>query len=107
VVDDACGDPEIDLHERILSAGCAIQNMLLMATTQGFGSALTSGKALKFAGLRQLFALQASDHALCFVSIGSVQSRKPQRARPGPADYVACLTVQDGVVAGLPRHESL
>ncbi len=105
VVDGACGDPEVDLHERILSAGCAIQNMLLMATTQGFGSALTSGKALKFAGLRQLFALQASDHALCFVSIGSVQSRKPQRARPVPADYVARLTAQDGVVASFKLDE--
>jgi nitroreductase len=105
VVDGACGDPEVDLHERILSAGCAIQNMLLMATTQGFGSALTSGKALKFAGLRRLFALQASDHALCFVSIGSVQSRKPQRARPVPADYVARLTVQDGVVPSFKLDE--
>lgn len=105
VVDGACGDPEVDLYERILSAGCAIQNMLLMATTQGFGSALTSGKALKFAGLRQLFALQASDHALCFISIGSVQSRKPQRVRPVPADYVAHLTMQDGVVPGFKLDE--
>lgn len=107
VVDGACGDPQIDLHERILSAGCAIQNMLLMATTQGFGSALTSGKALKFEGLRQLFALQASDHALCFLSFGSVQSRKPQRARPVPADYVAHLTVHAGVLSGLPLSDSL
>jgi nitroreductase len=107
VVDGACGDPEVDLYERILSAGCAIQNILLMATTQGFGSALTSGKALKFAGLRQLFELKASDHALCFISIGSVQSRKPQRMRPLPAEYVARLTVLDGVIAGLPPIESL
>lgn len=107
VVDGACGDPEVDLQERVLSAGCAIQNMLLMATTQGFGSALTSGKALKFAGLRQLFALQTSDHALCFVNVGSVQSRKPQRARPLPADYVAHLTGQQGVLSGLPLPDSL
>lgn len=107
VVDGACGDLEVDLHERILSVGCAIQNMLLMATTQGFGSALTSGKALKYAGLRQLFALQASDHALCFVSIGSVHSRKPQRIRPVPDDYVAHLTTHGGVVDGLPLCESL
>jgi nitroreductase len=107
VVDGACGDPKVDLHERILSAGCAIQNMLLMATTQGFGSALTSGKALKFEGLRQLFALKSSDHALCFLSIGSVQSRKPQRVRPVPADYVAHLTKNGGVATGLPLHESL
>ena len=44
VVDAACGDPDIDLHERIVSAGCAVQNLLLMATARGWGSGLTSGK---------------------------------------------------------------
>lgn len=32
VVDGAKGDADIGLHERILSAGCAVQNVLLMAT---------------------------------------------------------------------------
>ena len=91
VVDGGRGDAGIDLHERILSAGCAVQNMLLMATALGFGSALTSGKALKSSCLRQLFALSAQEHALCFVSIGSVQSRKADRARPLPHDFSSCL----------------
>lgn len=91
VVDGGRGDTDIDVHERILSAGCAVQNMLLMATAQGFGSALTSGKALKSTCLRQLFALSAQEHALCFVSIGSVQSRKAGRARPLPHDFSSCL----------------
>ena len=43
---------EIPPHERLLSAGCAIQNMLLMATAMGFGSALTSGKAMQSVALR-------------------------------------------------------
>ena len=46
VVDALCGDPEIDLHERIVSAGCAIQNILLLSTALGYGTALASGKAL-------------------------------------------------------------
>jgi nitroreductase len=91
VVDGGCGDPEVDLHERIVSAGCAIQNMLLMATAQGYGSALTSGKALKFEGLRRLFGLSAQDHALCFISMGTAISRKPQRTRPITADFVSQL----------------
>lgn len=106
VVDGARGDLSIDLHERIVSAGCAVQNMLLMATSLGYGSALTSGKALKSQGLRSLFALAAQEHALCFVSVGTVQSRKPQRSRPTPADYVTHLTVDQGVVSGLPLQES-
>ena len=91
VVDGGCGDPAIDLHERLLSAGCAVQNMLLMATAQGFGSALTSGKAMKSEPLRQLFGLSAQQHAVCFVSVGMVLSAKKARARPVPADYVRSL----------------
>jgi nitroreductase len=92
VVDGSCGDPEIDLHERIASAGCAVQNMLLMATALGYGSALTTGKALKFSGLRTLFRLAEGEHALCFINIGTALSRKHERLRPVPADYVSTLT---------------
>ena len=92
VVDGQRGDPEIDLHERIVSAGCAVQNLLLMATALGFASALTSGKALKSAGLRQLFALTDADHALCFVSIGTARACRPARLRPVPTDFVHCLS---------------
>jgi nitroreductase len=91
VVDGARGDPEIDLHERIISAGCAVQNMLLMATALGFGSALTSGKALKSSTLRTLFALNPNELALCFVSVGTVASARKARLRPVPADYVSTL----------------
>ncbi len=91
VVDAMRGDPEIDLYERIVSAGCAVQNVLLMATALGYGSALTSGKALKSTVLRTLFGLGASEHALCFLSIGSVQSRKRTRLRPVHDDFVSVL----------------
>lgn len=101
VVDGQRGDPDVDLHERIVSAGCAVQNMLLMATALGYGSALTSGKALKSARLRILFNLTEGEHALCFVSMGTVQSRKNGRLRPATADYVGTLAplanAQDGV----------
>lgn len=92
IVDGLRGDADIDLFERIVSAGCAVQNMLLMATALGYGSALTSGKALKSAGLRKLFGLAHGEHALCFVSIGTVQSRKGSRLRPVPADFFHTLS---------------
>jgi len=100
VVDAERGDPDIDLAERTVSAGCAVQNMLLMATAQGYGSALTSGKALKAASLRSLFQLATSEQALCFISIGTVQSRKAVRARPLANTYVSTLDVDRGVVPG-------
>lgn len=83
----------VPASERILSAGCAIQNMLLMATALGFGSALTSGKALQSPGLRALFALTPQEQALCFVSLGTTASRKPARSRPSTMTYVSELKV--------------
>jgi nitroreductase len=91
IVDAVCGDAAIDLHERMVSAGCAIQNMLLMATAMGYGSALTSGKAIKSNALRSLFGLKDGEHALCFISVGTVQSARKVRERPLPKDYVSTL----------------
>jgi nitroreductase len=79
--------------ERIVSAGCAIQNMLLMATALGFGSALTSGKALQSSGLRHLFSLKDDEQALCFLSVGTARTRRTTRVRPAVADYVDTLGV--------------
>lgn len=86
---DAADDVPDD--ERLVSAGCAIQNMLLVATAQGFGSALTSGKALQSRGLRALFSLQPHERALCFISMGTPASRKPRRIRADSCDYVTVL----------------
>jgi nitroreductase len=84
-------DADVPDTERIVSAGCAIQNMLLMATALGFGSALTSGKALRSRGLRTLFALTDAEEPLCFLSIGTPTARKPARERPTPDNYVTQL----------------
>ena len=85
---------EVPDTERILSAGCAIQNMLLMATALGFGSALTSGKALKSGPLRALFRLGPHERALTFISIGTPGQRKPGRPRPHPGQYISTLEVR-------------
>jgi len=93
IVDGERGDADIELAERMVSAGCAIQNMLLMATAQGYGSALTSGKALQSAPLRSLFRLLPTEQALCFVSIGTPTGRKTPRLRPLPAEVLTTLEV--------------
>lgn len=77
--------------ERLVSAGAALQNMLLVATAQGFGSALTSGQAMQSPGLRALFSLQPHERALCFISIGTPTSRKARRRRPAPDQFVTTL----------------
>lgn len=85
------GDPEIPAPERLVSAGCAIQNMLLMATALGFGTSLTSGKALRSPGLHALFGLQPGEEALCFLSIGTIAGAKRARVRPALERYVSEL----------------
>ncbi|QTD44668.1 nitroreductase family protein [Ottowia testudinis] len=84
-------DADIEPHERIVSAGCAIQNMLLMAHALGFGAALTSGKALASRSLRALFDLAPDEQALCFINVGTVIKAKPPRARPAVARYLSVL----------------
>ena len=100
VADGGRGDPAIGWDERLVSAGCAVQNLLLMATALGFGSALTSGKALQSQALRALFGLAEAERALCFVSVGTVLSRKALRERPAAQDYVGTLVPGQGVVPG-------
>lgn len=85
------GDPDIPGQERLLSAGCAIQNMLLLAAAAGFGSGLTSGKALASRALRQLFALQADEDALCFINFGTVSEARRGKARPDSPAYFSRL----------------
>ena len=105
IVDGARGDPAIDLHERLISAGCAVQNVLLMATAMGWGSALTSGKAMTSRVLRACFALAPGEHAVCFVNLGQVASQHPARPRPALPDYMTVLG-DFGMVAAPPMAAS-
>ncbi|MET4576134.1 nitroreductase family protein [Ottowia thiooxydans] len=84
-------DAEIPPAERLVSAGCAIQNMLLMAHALGYGGALTSGKAMNSKPLRTLFDLAEHEQALCFVSIGTTIKTKPIPLRPEVSRYVSEL----------------
>jgi nitroreductase len=82
---------DVPSTERLVSLGCAIQNMLLVATAQGFGSALTSGKSMDAPGLHALFGLEPHERAICFINVGTAASRKPRRQRPEPHEYVSTL----------------
>lgn len=85
------GDPAVPAHERLVSAGCAIQNVLLAATARGFGSSLTSGKATGSAAIRELFGLDDDELALCFLNVGTVTEDRPARVRPAVSDYWSVL----------------
>lgn len=77
--------------ERMVSVGCAVQNMLLMAHGLGLGSGLTSGQAMQSARMRALFQLEAGEEPVCFVNMGTVARRKTPRLHPQTADFISTL----------------
>lgn len=90
-------EASVPVRERILSAGCAVQNVLLLATAMGYGSALTSGKALDATLLRDAFALNEYELPVCFLSIGTVTQARPVRSRPEPARFYSVWTPPAGL----------
>jgi len=84
-------EPDIPAEERLVSLGCALQNMLLVAHAMGYGAGLTSGQAMTSPRLRELFALAEGERAVCCINVGSVTKRRPMRLRPAPAAIVRTL----------------
>ena len=84
-------EPDIPAEERLVSLGCALQNMLLVAHAMGFGAGLTAGRAMASPRLRELFALAEGERAVCCINVGSVTQRRPMRLRPAPAAIVSTL----------------
>lgn len=76
-------------QEKIISAGCAIQNVLLMANALGFGSGLSSGKALYSQKMRELFLFKDKEQPLCFITIGTISTHKPNKKRPDVSSYTS------------------
>ncbi|MGV8894299.1 MAG: nitroreductase family protein [Burkholderiaceae bacterium] len=84
-------EPDIPALERMVSFGCALQNMLLSAHAMGFGAGLTSGQAMTSKHMQKLFALAGEEHPVCFINIGTASKRKPLLARPGPWEFTSTL----------------
>jgi len=85
-------DPDTPSLERMVCMGAAVQNLLLGANAMGFGSGLTSGKAMVSDRLRALLGLQEDEQAVCCVNIGTAGARKAQpRSRPDPSVFTSTL----------------
>jgi len=84
-------DAAVPAAERLVSLGCALQNMLLTAHALGFASALTSGQGVRSPRLRQLFALGDDEQAVCFFNVGTALNARPGRPRPRPEQFVSSL----------------
>jgi nitroreductase len=90
VLADAPG-ADVPRDEKLVSLGCAIQNMLLAAQALGFASGLASGAGMQAPALRQLLALGPHEQAICFIGFGSADAVKPPRQRPDPDEFFSSL----------------
>jgi nitroreductase len=87
---DVPGTP-IPAAEKLVSLGCAIQNLLLAAQALDFASGLASGGALDDPAMRHLLHLEAHERAVCFIGLGTAASTKPPRQRPQPEQFFSSL----------------
>lgn len=81
VVSHSASEPQVPVHERLISLGGAIQNMLLMAQALSIGSGITSGQAMNAPSIRALFQLDEQEEGICYVAFGHVTVHKEKRAR--------------------------
>ena len=88
VADLRTPNPDVPDAEKLLSLGCAIQNLMLAALAHGFASGLTSGRALSSTALRQAFGIAKGEQAVCFINLGTSSKARPRKARPAPLDFV-------------------
>lgn len=91
VLKDDPEQPAIARHEKLVSLGCAIQNMLVASQLLGFDSGLASGAAMDAAGMRSLLRLKDHEQAICFIGFGTSSKPKPPRPKPDAADYLSSL----------------
>jgi len=91
IADLRADDPDVAETERLVSLGCAIQNLLLAARARGYASGLSSGRALRSQRLREAFGVSDGEHAVCFITLGTPTRVKPRRQRPAVDDFVQWL----------------
>lgn len=90
MVDDPAGAP-VPVAEKLVSLGCAIQNMLLAAQALGFANGLASGLAMESAAMRRLLQLLPHEQAICFIGFGTGSAAKAPRERPASGRFVTVL----------------
>ncbi|KFI08332.1 nitroreductase [Massilia sp. BSC265] len=77
--------------ERLVSLGCALQNMLTAAQALGISSGLASGASLAGSSMRRLLGLESGEQAVCFIGFGTAERLKAPRPRPQPGQYLTVL----------------
>jgi nitroreductase len=90
VVVIACLDPhsKVPTIEQKLSAGCVAHNILLGASSLGFGAQWLTGWAAYDAEVAALLGLKPHEAVIGFIHVGTAQIDVPDRGRPALADVL-------------------
>lgn len=91
ILRDAMECPDTPSSERLISLGCAIQNMLTAAQALGLASGLASSASLAAPGMRRVLGLGPAEQAVCFIGFGTTEKIATPRPRPQPTQYVTVL----------------
>ena len=79
--------PKIPAIEQILSAGAAVQNMLLAAHAEGFGAKWVTGANAYDDHVKAALGLAAGDRLVGFVYLGTVEGEPPKVPHANPEAY--------------------
>jgi len=80
--------PKIPEFEQILSAGAAVENILVAAHAQGFGAKWLTGANAYDAHVAQALGLGPDDRLAGFVHIGTISGEPPKVPHAEPADFI-------------------
>jgi len=80
--------PDVPHYEQWVSVGAAMQNILLTATSLGFGSMIVSGDKIATRALQDGLGLGPLDQLLGFVAVGTVSKQRDVVERPAVSDVL-------------------
>jgi nitroreductase len=86
------GHARIPAQEQLLSAGCVAYNLLLGAEALGYGAQWLTGWAAYDAAVAALLGLNADEHLIGLVHVGSVREEPAPVPRADPAACVSAWT---------------
>ena len=85
--------PKITASDQWLTVGCALENMILAAQSQGYACAVRSGKFLETNAIRRGFNIPEGSHFVSIIAIGTPTDYPPARPKP---ELSAILTRWNG-----------
>lgn len=82
------GERGIPAYEQMLSAGTALQNIVLMAHAMGYATRITSGESARTEAFHEGLGLAEHEEFLCFISIGKAEP-KDAKGRQEPQELLS------------------